>query len=164
MDEIVTCRRFIGVRLCLCVFVVHSPYIRIPLYPYPVDVSLRFGYRACLPARVCIRMCEFDAFMCAYESYNGFHLVQDVIYPVRSLIHTHAHLNTTRSVCLGMRLIYSWTHVRRAHVHVYQMNFIGLCARLCMATSLSVSMCTAYVYVFHVYFLCSTAISTEWFH
>lgn len=63
--------------------------------------------------------------------------MQDIIHPVRSPIHTDAHINTphVRSVCSGMRLIYLWTHVSRAHVHVYQMNFIGLCARLCMATS-----------------------------
>lgn len=86
---------------------------------------------ACLRACVYAYVWIWYTFMCAY---NGFPSVQDVIYPVRSPIHTHAHINTTRSVCSGMRLIYLWTHVKRAHVHVYQMNFIGLCARLCMAT------------------------------
>lgn len=75
--------------------------------------------------------------------YNGSHLSAGRITS-RSVTNTHAHKHHTFGVSLGMRLIYLWTHVERAHVHVCQMNFIGLCARLCMATSCH----CVYVFVF----------------
>lgn len=57
-----------------------------------------------------------------------------------------------------MRLIYLWTHVSRAHVHVYRMNFIGLCACL-LACAWLRSVC---VYVHRVRLCINTMIPFNW--
>lgn len=159
MDGIVTCRRFIGVRLCLCVcvFVVHSSYV------YSI-ISLSCWRIAsfwvtCL--RVCMRMCEFDTFMCACVM-----AFRTWIYPVRSPIHAHTHKHRTFGVLGYASYLFMNTRSKSTCARLpneLHRVYVLACAWL-RPDSVFMCLCTAYVYVFQCTAIPSTGIGKWIYH